>query len=259
MIWFVGAGPGDPELITVKGSRLLREADVIIYTGSLVPPAVLTWAAPGSEFHDSAGMELGDIVYLMVSAHNAGRKVVRLHTGDPSLYGAIGEQMACLDQAGVPYEIVPGVSSFAAAAALAGSELTLPGVSQTVIITRAPGRTAVPEREMLADLARHQSTMAIFLSAERMGETVASLRAHYPADTPVVVVYKASWPEQRLVRGTLSTIAGLVAEAGITRTAIILVGGVLANAGEPSQLYDRHFSHGYRQASPVDPAEAGEP
>ncbi|MBN1632314.1 MAG: precorrin-4 C(11)-methyltransferase [Thermoleophilia bacterium] len=249
MIWFVGAGPGDPELITVKGSRLLREADVIIYAGSLVPPALLTWAAPGAEVYDSAGMALDEIVSLMVSAHNAGRKVVRLHTGDPSLYGAIGEQMACLDRAGAPYEIVAGVSSYAAAAAAAGSELTLPGVSQTVIITRAPGRTAVPEREMLADLARHQSTMAIFLSADRMGETVASLRTHYPEETPVVAVYKAGWPGQKVVRGALGTIEGVTAEAGITRTAVILVGAVLANQGEPSKLYDRHFSHGYRQAS----------
>ena len=250
MIWFVGAGPGDPELITVKGRRLLQEAGVIVYAGSLVSREVLAGAAPGVEMHDSSGMDLDEITSLMISTHEAGRKVVRLHTGDPSLFGAIGEQMARLDEAGVPYEIVPGVSSFAAAAAVIGSELTLPGVSQTVIITRTAGRTPVPEKEALSDLASHRATMAIFLSAGHMGATVESLRTHYPEDTPVAVVYKATWPEQKVVRGTLGNVAALVAEAGIERTALILVGAVLANRGEPSKLYDRNFSHGYRTASP---------
>ncbi len=253
MIWFVGAGPGDPELITVKGVRLLREADVVIYAGSLVPPEMLTWVRHGAAVHDSSRMNLEEIVTLMITAHNEGRKVVRLHTGDPSLFGAIGEQMACLDGAGAPYEIVPGVSSFAAAAAAAGSELTLPGVSQTVIITRTAGRTPVPEREALPLLASHQSTMAIFLSADRMDDVVRSLRVHYPEETPVVVVCRASWPEQRIVRGTLRTIEEQMAKAGIDRTAMILVGAVLANKGDTSKLYDRNFSHGYRTAQ--DPPE----
>jgi precorrin-4/cobalt-precorrin-4 C11-methyltransferase len=246
VIWFVGAGPGDPELITVRGRRLLEEADVVIYAGSLVPKEVLTWASSGVEIYDSAGMHLDEIVSLMVDGHRSGRKVVRLHTGDPGLFGAIGEQMARLDEEGVPYEVVPGVSSFSAAAAAIATELTLPGVSQTVIITRTAGRTPVPQTEALADLAAHRSTMAIFLSADHMADIVSSLRAHYPEETPVAVVYKATWPEQRIVRGTLRDIAALVAEAGIDRTAMILVGEVLRNEGGPSKLYDRSFSHGYR-------------
>lgn len=249
MIWFVGAGPGDPELITVKGRRLLREADVVVYAGSLVPQALLTWTSVGVELYDSASLHLDEIVSVMVAAHSACKKVVRLHTGDPSLFGAIGEQMARLEGLGVPYEVVPGVSSFAASAAAVCTELTLPGVSQTVIITRTAGRTSVPEKEALADLAAHQATMAIFLSVDRMDDTVAALCRHYPEETSVAVIYKASWPEQKIVWGTLATIVGLVAEAGIDRTAMILVGDALDNRGDPSKLYDRAFSHNYRLAA----------
>lgn len=249
MIWFVGAGPGDPELITVKGRRLLREADVVVYAGSLVPQALLIWTSAGVEVHDSAGMHLDEIIAVMVAAHSAGKRLVRLHTGDPSLFGAIGEQMARLDEVGIPYEVVPGVSSFAASAAAISAELTLPGVSQTLIITRAAGRTSVPEKEALGDLAAHRATMAIFLSADRMNDTVAALRRHYPDETPVAVVQRASWPEQRIVWGTLANIAGLAAEVGIDRTAMILVGDVLANRGERSKLYDPEFSHGYRDVT----------
>jgi precorrin-4/cobalt-precorrin-4 C11-methyltransferase len=246
MITFVGAGPGDPELITVKGQRALQAADVVLYAGSLVPTALLQWTKPGAECRDSAGMHLDAQVAYMAVAHAAGKTVVRLHTGDPAIYGAIGEQMAALDKLSIPYTVVPGVSSFLAAAAALPTELTLPGVSQTVIITRCAGRTPVPEGQEIASLAAHRATMAIFLSAGHLSDTVASLREHYPADTAVAIVQRASWPEQRIIRGTLADIAEKA--AGIDRTAMILVGDVLRNEGELSKLYDRHFAHGYREA-----------
>jgi precorrin-4/cobalt-precorrin-4 C11-methyltransferase len=248
MIWFVGAGPGDPELITVKGRRLLEEADVVLYAGSLVPPAVLRWTRRDCARHDSAPLALGEQVELMAEAHAAGKKVVRLHTGDPSLYGAIGEQMRALEARGIEYAVVPGVSSFVAAAAALPAELTLPGVSQTVIITRQPGRTPVPEGQELASLAAHGATMAVFLSAGDLEGTVAALREHYPEATAAAIVQRASWPEQVVLRGTLATIAGQAAAAGVDRTAMILVGDALRNEGEASLLYDTGFSHGYRSA-----------
>lgn len=247
MIRFVGAGPGDPELITVKGRRLLEAADVVLYAGSLVPVALLDWTPPGCACHDSAGMHLDEQVRLMAAAHGAGRRVVRLHTGDPSLFGAIGEQMRALDGLGIAYEVVPGVSSFVAAAAALPSELTLPGVSQTVIITRQAGRTPVPAGQDLASLAGHRATMAVFLSASRLEETVAALREHYPGETAAAIVQRASWPQEKVLRGTLATIAAAAQGAGIERTAMILVGDVLRNEGEASLLYDRTFSHGYRR------------
>lgn len=248
MITFVGAGPGDPELITVKGQRALQEADLVLYAGSLVPTALLQWTAPGAACHDSAGMHLAQQVALMAEAHQAGKKVVRLHTGDPSIYGAIGEQMAELDKLGIQYTVIPGVSSFLAAAAALPTELTLPGVSQTVIITRSPGRTPVPAGQEIAALASHRATMAIFLSAGMLEDTIAELCTAYPPTTVAAIVQRASWPEQRILRGTLATIAQQAAEANIDRTAMILVGDVLANEGERSKLYDRGFAHGYRDA-----------
>ncbi len=211
MIWFVGAGPGDPELVTVKGRRLLEAADVVVYAGSLVPRALLGWTRADCECHDSAALDLDEQVRIMSEAHAAGRQVVRLHTGDPSLYGAIGEQMRALDQLGIEYGVVPGVSSFVASAAALPTELTLPGVSQTVIITRQAGRTPVPDGQDLASLAAHRATMAVFLSAGRLEDTVAALRTHYPAETAAAIVQRASWPEQKVLRGTLETIA---AQAG---------------------------------------------
>jgi precorrin-4/cobalt-precorrin-4 C11-methyltransferase len=247
MIWFVGAGPGDPELITVKGRRLLESADVVIYAGSLVPRTVLTWTRSSCVCHDSATLHLDEQVQLMVEAHAAGRQVVRLHTGDPSLYGAIGEQMRALDERGIAYAVVPGVSSFVAAAAALPAELTLPGVSQTVIITRQAGRTPVPAGQDLASLAAHRATMAVFLSAGHLAETVAALREHYPEQTTVAIVQRASWPEEKVVRGTLATIVAQAVAAGVERTAMILVGDVLRNEGQASLLYDRSFTHGYRE------------
>lgn len=248
MIRFVGAGPGDPELITVKGRRLLEEADVVLYAGSLVPEAVLTCVRDDCDCRDSAPLTLREQVDLMAAAHAAGKKVVRLHTGDPSLYGAIGEQLRALDALGIGYAVVPGVSSFAAAAAALPTELTLPGVSQTVIITRQPGRTPVPEGQDVASLAAHGATMAVFLSAGKLEETVAALREHYSGATAAAIVQRASWPEQKVLRGTLATIAAQAAEAGIDRTAMILVGDVLRNEGDASLLYDAGFTHGYRRA-----------
>lgn len=248
MITFVGAGPGDPELITVKGQRALLEADVVLYAGSLVPKTLLYWTKPGATCHDSAGMHLEEQIELMAAAEEAGKKVVRLHTGDPAIYGAIGEQMAALTARGISFRVIPGVSSFLAAAAALPTELTLPGISQTVIITRCAGRTPVPAGQDIVSLAAHQATMAIFLSAEHLEKTVADLLCHYPASTPVAIVQRASWPEEKIIRGTLANIAEQAASAKIDRTAMILVGEVLANAGEASKLYDRAFSHGYREA-----------
>ncbi len=247
IIHFVGAGPGDPELITVKGRRLLAEAELIVYTGSLVPETLL--AGLSAEIHNSAGLTLDEVIELLAAGWRRGQRVVRLHTGDPTIYGAIGEQMARLGELGIPWRVVPGVSSVTAAAAALSTELTLPEVSQSVIITRRGGRTPVPEREQLPALAACQATMTILLSAGMMAEVIADLLAGgYPADTPAAVVANASQPEELVVRGTLADIAGKAKEAGISKTAIIVVGKVLTAGAPPalSKLYDPDFSHGYR-------------
>lgn len=249
-VHFVGAGPGDPELITVKGQRLLREADVIIYTGSLVPKPLITGLK--AEIHDSAGLNLDEVFALIQEAWQTGKKVVRLHTGDPSIYGAINEQIALLNQQAIPFSVIPGVSSGLASAAALKTELTLPEVSQTVIFTRRGGRTPVPEKEDLVLLASHQATMMIFLSVGMIEDVVADLLAGgYPADTPVAIVEKVSWPDEKQLKGTLSTIARQVKEAGIKKTALIAVGKVLAEGPPPalSKLYDQEFTHGYRKGN----------
>ncbi|ACV62176.1 precorrin-4 C11-methyltransferase [Desulfofarcimen acetoxidans DSM 771] len=247
MIYFVGAGPGDPELITVKGSRLLSEADMVVYTGSLVNPQVLQYCRPGIEIYNSAGMDLSEIISLMQKAVQEGKKVVRLQTGDPSLYGAIQEQMDALNAVDIPFTVIPGVSSFFAAAAAIPRELTLPGISQTVVLTRIEGRTPVPESEKLSELARHHCTMCIFLSVHLIDTVVQELLdGGYSVDTPVVIVERASWPEERVIKGTVSTISKLIKEAGITRTAMILVGQAFGADYQPSKLYDKNFAHGYR-------------
>jgi len=247
-IYFVGAGPGDPELITVKGRRLLEQAEVVVYAGSLVPVALVEGLA--AELHDSAGLTLEEIIAVMSEGVRAGKRVVRLHTGDPSIYGAIREQMEQLARQRIPFEVVPGVSSATAAAAALEAELTLPEVSQTVIITRRAGRTPVPEKEDLISLAAHRATMLILLSVAMIDQVAADLaEGGYPAETPVAVVEKVSWPEQRIIRATLGDIAGRVRAAGIKKTAIIAVGEAFreAPAGAVSRLYDQSFSHGCRQ------------
>ena len=250
MIHFVGAGPGAPDLITLRGARLLSEAGMVIYAGSLVNPELLGMTKPGCEIYNSASMTLDEVIEKLTSAHERGMDAVRLHTGDPSIYGAIREQIDRLVAAGIPYDITPGVSSFCAAAAAASAEYTLPSISQTLIITRMEGRTPVPPKEKLALLAAHQASMALFLSSGLMEQTCAALvEGGYPADTPATVVYKASWPEQKILRGTIATIAAQAEAEGIRNTALILVGRFLGNDYELSKLYDASFSHGFRQAT----------
>ena len=248
MVHFVGAGPGAPDLITRRGAILLQEADCIIYAGSLVNPALLGLAKPGCSVYDSAGMTLEQVLDVMRQMESAGKTTVRLHTGDPCLYGAIREQMDALDADGVAYDDTPGVSSFCGAAAALNAEYTLPTVSQTVIITRMEGRTPVPEKEKLASLAAHGATMVIFLSIgliDRVQE--ALLQGAYTASTPAAVVYKATWPEQKVVRCTVGTLAASTRENGITRTALIVVGDFLGTQYERSKLYDPAFTTGFRK------------
>jgi precorrin-4/cobalt-precorrin-4 C11-methyltransferase len=248
-VYFIGAGPGDPELITVKGQKLLQQADVIIYAGSLVNPALLGYAKQGAAIYNSAGMTLDEVIAVMKEAVANQKKVARVHTGDPSIYGAIQEQMDELDKLDIRYEVVPGVSSFLATAAALKCEYTLPDVSQTVIITRQEGRTPVPEKEKLASLASHNATMCIFLSVHMLDSVTAELiRGGYPADTPIAVVQKASWPEQKIIRGTLSTIGETIKNQGIDRTAMIVVGKCLDTDYSLSRLYAPEFGHMYRDA-----------
>ncbi len=249
-IHFVGAGPGDVELITIKGRRMLDEADCIVYAGSLVNVELLTGCK--ASLHDSASMNLDEIVAVMSSAWKRGEKVVRLHTGDPAFYGAIKEQMQRLDELSIPYDVIPGVSSASGAAAALMAELTLPEVAQTVIITRQGGRTPVPELERMRLLASHQTTMMIFLSVGMIDTVVKELLAGgYVPDTPVAIVSKATWPDEEIVRGSLRDIETRVKEAGIKKTALICVGEVFSDTrlSAVSKLYDKTFSHGTRRAS----------
>jgi precorrin-4/cobalt-precorrin-4 C11-methyltransferase len=251
-IYFVGAGPGDAELITVKGARLLGEADVVVYAGSLVDRELVRTYAPNARVFDSAGMNLEETTNALAQAALAGEKAIRLHTGDPSIYGAIQEQMVELDGLGIEYEVVPGVTSAFAAAATLKQELTLPEVSQTVIITRLAGRTPVPDSERLSEIARIGATMVIYLSVSMMDKVVEQLlMGAYVPETPVAVVARASWPDEQVVHGTLCDIAAKVKEAGIGKQALILVGDVLRARAEgmraKSLLYDRGFTHGCRE------------
>ena len=249
-VYIVGAGAGDPELITVKGQKLLQKADVIIYAGSLVNPALLGFAKEGAEIHDSASMTLPEVIETIEKAVAKDLMVVRLHTGDPSIYGASQEQMDALKKKDIDFEVVPGVSSFLATAAALKQEYTLPGISQTVIITRNEGRTPVPEREKLRSLAAHQATMCIFLSITMLADVVKELiEGGYAPDTPIAIVQRASWPEQKIVRATLETIVAEIADKGIDRTAMIVVSRCLGADYELSRLYAPEFSHMFREAS----------
>lgn len=247
MIYFVGAGPGAVDLITVRGQELLKRADLVIYAGSLVNPALLKCRPAGCEILDSAHMTLGEVIEAMTLRDGPDAIVVRLHTGDPSLYGAIREQMDALSRLGTAFQVVPGVSSFSAAAAAIPAEYTLPGVSQTVILTRMAGRTPVPEAESIRSLAGHGASMVLFLSAGMLSELCAELIAGgYTPDTPAAIVYKASWPDQKVARGTLRTLPEI--GKNMTKTALVLVGGFLGDEYELSRLYDPSFAHGYREA-----------
>ncbi len=250
MIHFVGAGPGAADLITMRGARLLQETDIIIYAGSLVNPALLEYAKVGCQIYNSAEMTLEEVIDVMKDAESKGLDTVRLHTGDASLYGAIREQMDLLDELGIEYEDIPGVSSFSGAAAALNAEYTLPGVSQSVVITRMAGRTPVPEKESIREFAKHDCTMVIFLSTGLLEEVSEELmEGGYAADAPAAIVYKATWPEEKVVHCTVSTLAETARENNITKTALILVGGFLGDKYERSKLYDPGFTTEFRQAS----------
>lgn len=251
MVHFVGAGPGAPDLITRRGAALLADADCIIYAGSLVNPALLGLAKSGCAIYNSAEMTLEQVLDTIRATEKAGGTTVRLHTGDPCLYGAIREQMDALDTDGIPYDDTPGVSSFCGAAAALCAEYTLSNVSQTVIITRMEGRTPVPEAEQLAKLAAHGATMVIFLSIGLVDKVRQALleSGGYRPDTPAAVVYKATWPEQKVVRCTVSTLAEETRKNGITKTALIVVGDFLGENYERSKLYDPVFTTEFRQGT----------
>ena len=250
MIYFVGAGSGAPDLITVRGAELLRKADVVVYAGSLVNPALLKDCKNDCTIYNSAKMTLEEVMEVMIPAAQAGKLVVRLHTGDPCVYGAHREQMDILDTQQIPYEIVPGVSSFCGAAAALKAEYTLPDVSQTVILTRMEGRTPVPPKEKIELLAAHGATMGIFLSAGQMEQLSERLmKGGYAAETPVGIVYKATWPDEKVVRTTVGEMARAAESAGITKTALITVGNFLGDQYERSKLYDPTFTTEFREAS----------
>ena len=248
MVHFVGAGPGAPDLITLRGAKLLREADQVIYAGSLVNPELLRECREDCRILNSAHMTLEQVLEAIREAEAEGRVTVRLHTGDPSVYGAIREQMDALNESGISYDVTPGVSSFCAAAAALGAEYTLPGVSQTLILTRQAGRTSVPERESIAALAAHGSSMAVFLSAGMLSELREELlKGGCSAETPAAIVYKASWPEEKTIRCTVGDLPERAANQGIDKTALILVGDFLESVYERSCLYDPGFETGYRK------------
>jgi len=248
-VHFIGAGPGAPDLITVRGLDLIRRAPVVLYAGSLVPPEIVAAARADAEVRDTAAMHLDEIVAAMEAAHAAGQDVARVHSGDPSLYGAIAEQIRRLRDLGIPYDVTPGVTATAAATAALGAELTLPGVSQTVILTRTAVRaSAMPPGEELAALGRSGATLAIHLSVNNLARVVRDLTPHYGADCPVVVAYRVSWPDETFVRGTLADIRPKVKAAGITRTALILVGRVLGQHDfAESRLYAADHTHLFRK------------
>ena len=248
-VYFIGAGPGDPDLITVKGKKIVEKADIIIYAGSLVNKDIIACHKDGAEIYNSAVMNLDEVMEVTVKGIKDNKTVARVHTGDPSIYGAIREQMDILDEHGIEYEVIPEVSSFVASAAAIKKEFTLPDVSQTVICTRLEGRTPVPEGESLESLASHKASMAIFLSVQMIDSVVERLGKYYEKETPVAVIQKATWPDEKIVQGTLENIAELVKKEKITKTAQILVGWFMGDKYSKSKLYDKSFTHEYRKGS----------
>lgn len=247
-IYFVGAGPGNPELITLKGKRILEQADVIVYAGSLVNPVVLEFAKKEAELYDSAKMTLEEITQVLLDSYRSGKKVVRLASGDPTIFGAVEEMGELLKQEEILFEIVPGVSSFTAAAASLQRELTVPGLVQTIILTRAEGRTSMPSKEKLEDLAKHECTLILFLSAALAPSVQEKLLTAYPPDTPIAIVYKASWPDEKIFLGELHELVEIMRREKITMTVLFLVGKFLTAKGHKSKLYDKTFSHAFRKA-----------
>jgi precorrin-4/cobalt-precorrin-4 C11-methyltransferase len=248
-VYFVGCGPGDPDLITVKAKKLLSKADIVVYSGSLIPNQILK-VCKKAKLHDASGLVREEIFEILKKGAKKNMLVVRLHDGDPAIYGAIREQTDNLQGEGIECEIVPGVTSFLASSAALGLQLTLPGITQTIIVTRAEKRTKVPERERISELAKHKSTMIFYLSVHLLSDIVKdALKGGYPKSTPAAVVYRASWPDQKIITGTLEDIVKKVWAAKITRTAIVMIGDVIQpKSYEYSKLYDKTFSHGYRKA-----------
>jgi len=250
-VYFIGAGPGAPDLLTIRGRRLIESCPVCLYAGSLVPEEIVACAPKSARVVNTAELHLDQIIEAMAEAHAAGQDVARVHSGDPSLYGAIAEQMRRLDELQILYEVVPGVSSFTAAAAALKIELTPAGANQTLILTRAPGRTGLPDNESLTELARHRTGLVLFLSAAQIPAVVEALTPHYGPEAPVVVAYRVSWPDQVILRCTLATLAETMKEAKVSLTAVILIGPMLdPERAQHSHLYDRAFTHRFRRGSP---------
>jgi len=251
-VYFIGCGPGDPELITIKARKLIKKAEVLVYSGSLIPDAIIRLCKKG-ELHDAAKLVREEIFDLLCKNAKKGKLVVRLHDGDPSIYGAIKEQIDNLKKEGIESVVVPGVTAFLAAAAALGIQLTLPGVTQTIILTRAESRTKVPKREKISELAKHQATMIFYLSVQLLVSIVKeAIQGGYKKSTPAAVVYRASWDDQKIILGTLEDIVQKVSSEKITRTAIVIIGNVInPESYEYSKLYDKTFSHGYRKARSI--------
>ena len=248
-VFFVGCGPGDPDLITIKAKKLIQKADVIVYSGSLIPPTILNFCKKG-KLHDASGMVREEIFDILYKNAKKNKLVVRLHDGDPSIYGAIKEQIDNLQENGISSKIVPGITAFLASAAELGTQLTLPGITQTIIVTRAESRTKVPKREKISELAKHKATLIFYLSVHLLSSIVKeSIAGGYEKTTPVAVVYRATWKDQKIIKGNLSNIVKKIKDEKITKTAIVIISNVIdSKSYEYSRLYDKSFSHGYRKS-----------
>ncbi len=246
-VYFVGAGPGDPELLTIKGKEILEQAEIVVYAGSLVNIDILKYAINAKEKHNSASLNLEEIENIFKRAKESNKNVARLHSGDPSIYGAINEQMALLDKLDIEYQVIPGISSFQATAAVLCRELTVPEVCQTITISRVKGKTPVPDKEDLKEIIKTRPTLFLYLSINKLDEIVETLKTGYSPETPVIIAYKVSWPDEEIIQGTLENILKKTIGKKITKTALILVGEALTKRNNTSKLYDKDFSHEYRK------------